>query len=77
MGLESGGTPTLVSPHPIPALAICDLAPGLPADLRAMGMVEADLEGLPARAERDHCNATDPRPAVGGDYARPYREALA
>ena len=50
---------------------------GLPASLRAMGVVEADLEGLPERAERDHCNATNPRPATAADYARLYREALA
>jgi len=50
---------------------------GLPGSLRAMGVVEADLEGLPERAERDHCNATNPRPATAADYARLYREALA
>jgi alcohol dehydrogenase class IV len=50
---------------------------GLPASLRAMGVVEADLEGLAERAERDHCNATNPRPATAADYARLYREALA
>lgn len=49
---------------------------GLPASLRAMGVVEADLAGLPALAERDHCNATNPRPATAADYARLYREAL-
>ncbi len=49
---------------------------GLPANLRAMGVVEADLEGLPQLAERDHCNATNPRPASATDYARLYREAL-
>lgn len=49
---------------------------GLPANLRAMGVVEADLAGLPERAERDHCNATNPRPATAADYARLYREAL-
>ncbi len=50
---------------------------GLPGSLRAMGVVEAELEGLPERAERDHCNATNPRPATAADYARLYREALA
>jgi 4-hydroxybutyrate dehydrogenase len=50
---------------------------GLPASLRATGVVEPDLEGLAERAERDHCNATNPRPATAADYARLYREALA
>ncbi len=50
---------------------------GLPRSLRAMGVVEADLEGLPVLAERDHCNASNPRPATAADYARLYREALA
>jgi alcohol dehydrogenase class IV len=50
---------------------------GLPASLRAMGVEEADLAPLPALAERDHCNASNPRPATAADYARLYREALA
>lgn len=49
---------------------------GLPESLRAMGVEEADLGGLPALAERDHCNASNPRPATAADYARLYREAL-
>lgn len=48
---------------------------GLPASLRAMGVVEADLAGRPALAERDHGNASNPRPATAADYARLYREA--
>jgi alcohol dehydrogenase class IV len=50
---------------------------GLPASLRATGVVEPDLEGLAERAERDHCNASNPCPATAADYARLYREALA
>lgn len=49
---------------------------GLPPSLRAMGVEEADLVGLPVQAERDHCNATNPRPATAADYTRLYREAL-
>ena len=50
---------------------------GLPASLRATGVVEPDLDGLPERAERGPCNAADPRPVAAADYARLYREALA
>lgn len=49
---------------------------GLPASLRAMGVVEADLAGSPELAERDHRNATNPHPATAADYVRLYREAL-
>ncbi len=49
---------------------------GLPAGLREMGVTEADIPGLAAQAEKDHCNATNPRPATARDYAGLYREAL-
>ena len=49
---------------------------GLPSGLRQMGVTEADIPGLAAQAEKDHCNATNPRPATAEDYARLYREAL-
>ena len=49
---------------------------GLPTSLRAMGVTEADLAKLPEQAEKDHTNATNPRPAKAADYERLYREAL-
>jgi alcohol dehydrogenase class IV len=50
---------------------------GLPASLGAMGVTEADIPTLAQQAERDHCNATNPRPATAEDYDRLFRAALA
>lgn len=49
---------------------------GLPPNLRAMGVREDDIPALAPLAEKDHTNATNPRPATAADYARLYREAL-
>lgn len=49
---------------------------GLPASLRAMGVTGADIPALAAQAERDHTNATNPRPATAADYERLFAEAL-
>ncbi|HSR72460.1 MAG TPA: iron-containing alcohol dehydrogenase, partial [Kiloniellales bacterium] len=60
------------------AMAIEDLNRrlGLPANLREMGVDPALIPELAVAATRDHCAATNPRPADSADYEALFREAL-
>ena len=49
---------------------------GLPESLGQMGVTQADIPILAEQAERDHCNATNPRPATAQDYVQLYGDAL-
>ncbi|MBV9521812.1 MAG: iron-containing alcohol dehydrogenase, partial [Alphaproteobacteria bacterium] len=49
---------------------------GLPADLRAMGVPAQVLPAMAEHATRDHCNATNPRPASREDYLAMLHEAM-
>lgn len=53
-----------------PATAIAELTHrlGLPTTLSAMGVPEAVREPMAEAATRDHCTATNPRPATAADY---------
>lgn len=52
------------------AQAIADLNArlGLPAGLRSMGVAHAALASIAEAAPKDHCHATNPRPASVEDY---------
>jgi hypothetical protein len=43
---------------------------GLPSGLRAMGIGQDTFEGVIANALKDHCHASNPRPADASDYRR-------
>lgn len=49
---------------------------GLPAGLREMGVDDDVLPDIAAQAERDHCNATNPRPANATDYLALLNETM-
>jgi alcohol dehydrogenase class IV len=49
---------------------------GIPAGLRAMGVPEQVLPSMAEQATRDHCHATNPRPATAADYLGILREAM-
>ncbi|MCL4801151.1 MAG: iron-containing alcohol dehydrogenase [Burkholderiales bacterium] len=50
---------------------------GLPAGLAAMGVPREALPAIAEAATRDHCHATNPRPASVADYARLLEESYA
>lgn len=60
------------------ARAILDLNRelGLPENLRAMGVPDAVLPTMVARAMADHCTATNPRPAGAEDFQRLFDAAM-
>jgi len=68
MGLAAGAD--------VPA-AIADLNRrlGLPAGLKAMGVPRESLSAIAAAAPKDHCHATNPRPATVSDYLAILEEA--
>jgi 4-hydroxybutyrate dehydrogenase len=49
---------------------------GLPATLRDMGVQDAWIPQLAVAATKDHCNATNPRPATVADYEALFAEAM-
>lgn len=69
MGLTSGA-------RVIDAIADLNQRLGIPAGLRDMGVEEAWLPDLSQQAEKDHTNATNPRPADAADYLALFREAM-
>lgn len=50
---------------------------GLPKSLRQMGVPDSVVPEMAAKAARDHCTPTNPRPVVAEDYERMMRESLA
>ncbi len=60
------------------AVAIADLNArlGLPAGLAEMGLAERLIPALAEAATKDHCAATNPRPATAADYEALFREAM-
>lgn len=48
---------------------------GMPAGLAALGVTEAMMEAVSAEALKDHCHATNPRPATRDDYLQILRDA--
>jgi hypothetical protein len=49
---------------------------GLPAGLKAMGVPREALPGIAQLAPKDHCHATNPRPATAADYQRMLEESF-
>jgi alcohol dehydrogenase class IV len=49
---------------------------GLPRSLAGLGIPEAAVPGIAAKAERDHSTPTNPRPIAAGDYAAILRGSL-
>ena len=50
---------------------------GLPSGLKAMGVPREALPGIAQLAPKDHCHATNPRPATVADYQRLLEESFA
>jgi hypothetical protein len=49
---------------------------GLPAGLKAMGVPREALAKIAEAAPKDHCHATNPRPASVSDYLTILEEAF-
>ncbi len=49
---------------------------GLPGGLREMGVKEDWIPDLAVAATKDHCSATNPRPASAADYEDLFRQAM-
>lgn len=49
---------------------------GIPPDLKTMGVTEDILPAMAEQAVKDHCTATNPRPADRDDYIALYQVAL-
>ncbi|MBM3516812.1 MAG: iron-containing alcohol dehydrogenase [Alphaproteobacteria bacterium] len=49
---------------------------GLPPSLGAMGVHDAVIPRIAAAALKDHCHATNPRPATAADYQRMLEESF-
>lgn len=49
---------------------------GLPGGLAAMGVKPEWIPKLAVAATKDHCNATNPRPATAGDYEALFAAAM-
>ena len=60
-----------------PNLAIAELnaAIGMPSGLKAMGVTDAMMESVSHDALKDHCHATNPRPATQSDYLAIMQDA--
>jgi alcohol dehydrogenase class IV len=58
------------------AITALNGALGLPANLREMGVTEAQLPLLAEQANADHTNPTNPRPAGVADYLALFQEAM-
>ncbi|MGE4219249.1 MAG: iron-containing alcohol dehydrogenase [Alphaproteobacteria bacterium] len=58
------------------ALADLNARIGMPAGLGAMGVDPAIIPQVSAAAEKDHCTATNPRPATRADYEKLFAEAM-
>ena len=50
---------------------------GLPKSLREMGVPASVIPEMAAKAEKDHTNPTNPRPAKAADYEALLRESIA
>lgn len=68
--LERIGSAMALPPNADVPQAIADLnaALGLPTGLAAMGVAREELPAIAEAATRDHCHATNPRPATRADY---------
>ncbi|MFZ5557176.1 MAG: iron-containing alcohol dehydrogenase [Pseudomonadota bacterium] len=68
--IERIGRAMALAPNTDVAQAIADLnaALGLPPGLAAMGVTRGELPAIAEAATRDHCHATNPRPASAADY---------
>jgi alcohol dehydrogenase class IV len=49
---------------------------GLPSGLKAMGVNADILPAMAAHAVKDHCTATNPRPAAVADYLGLFQAAM-
>jgi len=49
---------------------------GMPRSLREMGVPDSVIPEMAAKAERDHCTGTNPRPVRADDYAAIMREMM-
>jgi alcohol dehydrogenase class IV len=58
------------------AIAQLNARLGLPAGLGAMGVPRKALPGIAQLAPKDHCHATNPRPATVADYQRMLEESF-
>lgn len=58
------------------AIAALNARLGLPAGLKAMGVPRDALPGIAQLAPKDHCHATNPRPATVADYQRILEESF-
>ncbi|HZS82835.1 MAG TPA: iron-containing alcohol dehydrogenase [Stellaceae bacterium] len=58
------------------AVAALNARLGLPSGLRAMGVPGQILPAMAEEATKDHCNATNPRPARREDYLALLHEAM-
>lgn len=68
MGLSAGVAPD-------EAIARLTARLGLPVSLGAMGLNRAALPEIAQAALKDHCHATNPRPATAEDYLRMLEES--
>lgn len=68
MGLSAGVAPD-------EAIARLTARLGLPVSLGAMGLDRAELPEIAQAALKDHCHATNPRPATAEDYLRMLEES--
>ena len=68
MGLSAGVAPD-------EAIARLTARLGLPVSLGAMGLDRAALPEIAQAALKDHCHATNPRPATAEDYLRMLEES--
>ncbi|HSO05610.1 MAG TPA: iron-containing alcohol dehydrogenase [Pelomicrobium sp.] len=68
--IERIGRAMGLPPNEDVAQGIADLnaALGLPKGLAAMGVAREELPAIAEAATRDHCHATNPRPATSADY---------
>ncbi len=57
------------------AFAALNARLGVPAGLKEMGVSEDLFPMLAEQAVKDHCNATNPRPADANDYVELFRDA--
>jgi len=58
------------------AIAALNARVGMPPGLRAMGVEPGILPEMAKQAVKDHCNATNPRPATEADYLALFQTAM-